>query len=78
MCPTKMERSLSFRSAPIRQCAEPIATLDPLVNIYSSPVYVDGTLYVATQNTLYAIDAAQGPPRQRANGLLAAVARRET
>ncbi len=42
------------------KCAEPIAVI-PHGNyhtLYSSPAYADGTLYVATRDTLFAVDTA--------------------
>jgi len=39
------------------KCAEPLATI-PLGNpLYASPVYANGTLYIANRNTLFAVDA---------------------
>ncbi len=39
--------------------AEPIATVPHSEPIYASPVYADGTLYVAKRNALFAVDAAE-------------------
>ncbi len=39
--------------------AEPIATVSHGEPIYASPVYADGTLYVANRNSLFAVDAAE-------------------
>jgi tRNA G46 methylase TrmB len=47
-----------FQLAADPKCAEPIATMPMGSSIVSSPVYANGTLYAASRNTLYAVDAA--------------------
>ena len=39
------------------RCGEPLATVEHDSTICSSPVYADGTLYVANRNRLFAVDA---------------------